>query len=89
MGIYENSIDNLAKDGFLRKVILDINESKLLEKINQNLEKGKILDCFIYKGENLLHKIKLQLCAFADNEIEYINEGGILNKVVKDLALVK
>ena len=78
--IQEITIDELELTG---------EELVTIHGINQNLEKGKILDCFIYRGENLLHKIKLQLCAFADNEIEYINEGGILNKVVKDLALVK
>jgi aconitate hydratase len=78
--IQEITIDELGLNG---------EELVTISGINQNLEKGKILDCLIYKGDKLIHKVKLQLCAFADNEIEYINEGGILNKVVKDLASVK
>jgi aconitate hydratase len=54
--------------------------------IEKGLGKGALFNCIIRKGETIVKKIQVQLCSFADNEIEYIKAGGILNKVVKDIS---
>ena len=83
---------NLIGMGILPLMLVDVKMSDLnligdelvtINGINENLQKSQILDCTI--SRETIYKIKLKLCVFADNEIDYIKNGTILNKVVKSL----
>ncbi len=74
--IIENHLENLKLTG---------EESVSISGLDL-IEKGKIFDCIISRDQNIIHKIKIQLLILADNELEYIKNGGILNKVVIDLS---
>jgi aconitate hydratase len=74
------------KDITLDSLNLKGDETISIKGINDNIKPFEELECKILKDGKQVGKFKVTAMVFTENEVEYIKNGGILQKVAKELA---